>query len=361
MSFKEINGSLCVEEVPLTDIAKDYGTPSYVYSSSLIRKNFENYSSHLRKQDKLCFAVKANSNIHLLEYLKSLGSGFDVVSGGELKKSLLAGASPENIVFSGVGKSYEEIELAIQNNIFSINLESENELKRVIQIAKDKGVKANCSIRINPDISTESHPFIETGNKDSKFGISSSSAFLVSNRASESGVINIVGLASHIGSQIFDKNIILENLRFLVDLTKEFREKGHLINTINLGGGLGIRYKDEPEILPSEFMKDILDIIEPLELKLIFEPGRSIIGNAGVLLTSIEYLKKTDTGNFAILDSGMNDLIRPSLYDAWHKVSTLEKSSQSGASPPPQIQKQSVKIVQKSSKNLQKSSKNRDF
>ena len=328
MNFLEINNSFCVEGVPLSDIAKDYGTPAYVYSSSQIEKNFNNYYSFLREKDKVCFSVKSNSNIHILQLLSDLGSGFDVVSTGELKKSLIAGGKSENIVFSGIGKSQEDIELALQEKIFSINLESEAELDRIIKIAKSNGILANCSIRINPDISSNSHPFIETGNKSSKFGLSKTIAIKVAERAVDSGIINIIGLASHIGSQISNKELVLENLDYLIETTQELQNKGFSLKTINLGGGFGISYKNEPELQPSEVIKDVLKTISSLDINLVLEPGRSILGNAGILLTKLEYLKETEAFNFAIADSGMNDLLRPSLYGAWHKITTIEKNSE---------------------------------
>ena len=325
--FNKINGSLCADQVPLTDIAKDYGTPAYVYSASLIKDNYSKYSSCIRREDKLCFSVKSNSNTHILEILAKIGSGFDVVSGGELKRSLLAGGDPKNIVFSGVGKSYQDIELALKNNIFSLNVESESELERVIEIAKKNGTKANCSIRVNPNISSDAHPYIDTGQQTSKFGLSKDICIGVVEKALDSGVINLIGLASHIGSQIFNKHLILQSLEKLIDIAKEITKKGQLIQYLNIGGGLGISYKEEQQIRPSDYLIEAIKKLESLDINLVLEPGRSIVGNAGMLLTRVEYLKETQTDNFAILDSGMNDLARPALYEAWHNISTIEENS----------------------------------
>ena len=329
MSFLEVNNSLCVEGVPLLDIARDYGTPAYVYSSSQIIKNFDNYFSSIRKDDKICFSVKSNSNIHILELLANKGSGFDVVSSGELRKCLIAGGKPENIVFSGVGKSIEDIELALKEEIFSINIESEAELDRIIEIAKKNGAIAQCSFRLNPDISAGSHPFVETGGKSSKFGLSKTNALEAAKKAENSGVIKIKGIASHVGSQISKKEIVIKNLDFLMQTKKDFQEAGIILNNINIGGGLGISYKGEDQLIPSDVLKEVIDRLALTDTNLIVEPGRSIVGKAGILLTKLEYLKRTETSNFAIIDAGMNDLIRPSLYNAWHNIRTIEKSENS--------------------------------
>ena len=326
--LNRIEGKLFIDEVSLEDLAKEYGTPIYVYSGSKIKENLNGYLSSVREQDKVCYSVKSNSNIHLLELLADLGSGFDVVSGNELRKCLEAGAKPEDIVFSGVGKTEEELVLAIKENIFSINIESEEELDRIIKIAKDLEKKAQCMIRINPDISSESHPYIQTGLKTSKFGILREGIDSLVEKASKSGLINLKGIASHVGSQIFNKELIFENLNLLIEIANNLIRQGHALSYIDLGGGLGISYQEEKELKPKGVLEEVISKLEPLNLNLLLEPGRSISGNTGVLLSKVEYLKKTSDLNFAVIDSGMNDLLRPSLYQAWHNISVVETINQ---------------------------------
>lgn len=326
--LNRIEGKLFIDEVSLEDLAKEYGTPVYVYSGSKLKENLNGYLSSVREQDKVCYSVKSNSNIHLLELLADLGSGFDVVSGNELRKCLEAGAKPEDIVFSGVGKTEEELVLAIKENIFSINIESEEELDRIIKIAKDLEKKAQCMIRINPDISSESHPYIQTGLKTSKFGILREGIDSLVEKASKSGLINLKGIASHVGSQIFNKELIFENLNLLIEIANNLIRQGHALSYIDLGGGLGISYQEEKELKPRAVLEEVISKLEPLNLNLLLEPGRSISGNTGVLLSKVEYLKKTSDLNFAVIDSGMNDLLRPSLYQAWHNISVVETNNQ---------------------------------
>ena len=326
--LNRIEGKLFIDEVSLEDLAKEYGTPVYVYSGSKLKENLNGYLSSVREEDKVCYSVKSNSNIHLLELLADLGSGFDVVSGNELRKCLEAGARPEDIVFSGVGKTEEELVLAIKENIFSINIESEEELDRIIKTAKDLEKKAQCMIRINPDISSESHPYIQTGLKTSKFGILREGVDSLVEKASKSGLINLKGIASHVGSQIFNKELIFENLNLLIEIANNLIRQGHALSYIDLGGGLGISYQEEKELKPRGVLEEVISKLEPLNLNLLLEPGRSISGNTGVLLSKVEYLKKTSDLNFAVIDSGMNDLLRPSLYQAWHNISVVETNNQ---------------------------------
>ena len=326
--LNRIEGKLFIDEVSLEDLAKEYGTPVYVYSGSKLKENLNGYLSSVREEDKVCYSVKSNSNIHLLELLADLGSGFDVVSGNELRKCLEAGAKPEDIVFSGVGKTEEELVLAIKENIFSINIESEEELDRIIKTAKDLEKKAQCMIRINPDISSESHPYIQTGLKTSKFGILREGVDSLVEKASKSGLINLKGIASHVGSQIFNKELIFENLNLLIEIANNLIRQGHALSYIDLGGGLGISYQEEKELKPRGVLEEVISKLEPLNLNLLLEPGRSISGNTGVLLSKVEYLKKTSDLNFAVIDSGMNDFLRPSLYQAWHNISVVETNNQ---------------------------------
>jgi len=319
------NGELYLDNISLSDLANKYGTPSYVYSASLIRKNFLEYKDSLRAADKVCFAVKSNSNINLLKLLNSLGSGFDVVSGNELKRCLVAGADPKDIVFSGVGKTKEEIKLAIEKNIFSINIESESELERIVQISQKAAQQVNCAIRVNPNISSESHPYISTGLKSSKFGVTSEVALKMSKRIQGIENVNLTGIACHIGSQITKPELILESLEHLMTLAEEINRDKKTVSFLDIGGGLGITYKNEESADTKEIMNKVLERIKNLDFNLVVEPGRSIVGNAGVLLSEVEYIKETETTNFAIIDAGMNDLIRPSLYSAWHKVSAVKE------------------------------------
>jgi len=319
------NGELYLDNISLSDLANKYGTPSYVYSASLIRKNFLEYKDSLRAADKVCFAVKSNSNINLLKLLNSLGSGFDVVSGNELKRCLVAGADPKDIVFSGVGKTKEEIKLAIEKNIFSINIESESELERIVQISQKAAQQVNCAIRVNPNISSESHPYISTGLKSSKFGVTSEVALKMSKRIQGIENVNLTGIACHIGSQITKPELILESLEHLMALAEEINRDKKTVSFLDIGGGLGITYKNEESADTKEIMNKVLERIKNLDFNIVVEPGRSIVGNAGVLLSEVEYIKETETTNFAIIDAGMNDLIRPSLYSAWHKVSAVKE------------------------------------
>ena len=322
--FNRKEGQLFIDDISLKDVAKKFGTPVYVYSANKLKENLSNYVSSVRKEDKVCYSVKSNSNIHILSLLSELGSGFDVVSGNELRRCLEAGAKPEDIVFSGVGKTKEEIRLAISAGIFSINIESEEELERIINISKDLKKQAECTIRINPDLSSESHPYIQTGLKTSKFGVLKEKVDSMARKASESGSVNLKGIASHVGSQIFDKELILENLNLLIEISTHLTKQGHNLRYLDLGGGFGISYQEEKELKIDEVLTEIISVLEPLNLNLILEPGRSISGNAGVLLSKIEYLKKTPDLNFAVIDSGMNDFLRPSLYQAWHDISVVE-------------------------------------
>ena len=320
------NGELYLDDISLSDLAISYGTPSYVYSSSLIRNNFLEYKDSIRIDDKVCFAVKSNSNTNILKLLSSMGSGFDDVSGNELKRCLVAGADPKNIVFSGVGKTKEEIKLALEKGIFSINIESESELERVIQVVEETNKKANCAIRINPDISAESHPYIETGLRSSKFGVTKKIALMMSRRIQEIENVNLIGLACHIGSQITKPELILDSLEHLINLAKEINKESKDISFLDIGGGLGITYKDEERANTKDIINRVIDRIKHLDFVLVVEPGRSIIGNAGILLSQVEYIKETETTNFAIVDAGMNDLMRPSLYSAWHDVTAVKQT-----------------------------------
>ena len=324
--FNEKEGQLYVDDLPIAEIVDKYGTPAYVYSNSKIQKNYIKYADALREGDLICYAVKANSNIHILKELVQLGSGFDVVSGNELKRCIEAGADPKKIVFSGVAKSSEELELAINNEILSINIESEDEFDRIVAISEALNKNTNCSIRINPDIPTGSHKYIETGLKTSKFGVDTQTLNNISLKAKNKEFIQITGIASHIGSQISDNSLIMKSLEHLLTAHKSLMNDGHDINFLDVGGDLGITYKEEIPGDPKSLIAEICKELESSNLNIILEPGRSITGAAGVLIAKVEYLKLTDHKNFAIINAGMNDLMRPALYDSWHAVKEIRKS-----------------------------------
>ena len=323
--FNEKEGQLYVDDLPVSEIANNYSTPAFIYSASEIRNNFNKYTGTLRKGDLICYAVKANSNIHILKELVDLGSGFDVVSGNELKRCIQAGADPKKIVFSGVAKSSEDLELAINEGIFSINIESEDEFDRVCDISQNLNKEVQCAIRINPDIPTGSHKYIETGLKTSKFGVGSETLQNISSKAKDKPLIKISGIACHIGSQISDNSLIIKSLEHLLDAQKLLIKDEHKLEFLDIGGGLGITYKEETPGNPESLILEILNKISALNLNIILEPGRSITGTAGILVTKVEYLKLTEHKNFAIIDAGMNDLMRPALYDAWHTVKEVKK------------------------------------
>ena len=317
-------GNLFVENILGAELAKKYGTPAFIYSSEVIRNNYALYSNHKREDDLICYAVKANSNLNIIKMLVDIGSGFDVVSGNELKKCLLAGADKNKIVFSGVAKSEEEITHAIENEILSINIESINEYKRIEKISSSLNKKVKCALRVNPDITIGSHKYIETGAKSSKFGLGKKDVNEVSELALKSENIELTTIACHIGSQISDENLILQSLDYIFVIAEELKKQGHEISCLDIGGGLGIKYHNEKKGDPALLIKEIKHRLNGTNYKFILEPGRSIIGNAGILISKVEYIKEAGDKKFAIVDTGMNDLIRPSLYEAWHGVMELE-------------------------------------
>ena len=317
-------GNLFVENILGAELAKKYGTPAFIYSSEVIRNNYALYSNQKREDDLICYAVKANSNLNIIKMLVDIGSGFDVVSGNELKKCLLAGADKNKIVFSGVAKSEEEIAHAIENEILSINIESINEYKRIEKISSSLNKKVKCALRVNPDITIGSHKYIETGAKSSKFGLGKKDVNEVSELALKSENIELTTIACHIGSQISDENLILQSLDYIFVIAEELKKQGHEISCLDIGGGLGIKYHNEKKGDPALLIKEIKRRLNGTNYKFILEPGRSIIGNAGILISKVEYIKEAGDKKFAIVDTGMNDLIRPSLYEAWHGVMELE-------------------------------------
>ena len=314
------DNQLYVEDIPVIQITKEYGSPAFIYSSKAINDNFQSYQSEIREGDLICYAVKANSNLHILKLLSDLGSGFDVVSGNELKRCILAGADKNKIVFSGVAKTEEEITLAIENDILSINIESYGEFERILEVSKELNKKVNCALRVNPDIAIGSHKYIQTGSKTSKFGLDKESVLKISSQCEIDGPIKLTSVASHIGSQISDENLILESVDYLIEIADELAKNGHNIEYLDIGGGLGIQYRDEEEGSPKILLEKVKELLSERDFKIILEPGRSVIGTAGILVSKVEYIKEAGEKKFAIIDAGMNDLIRPSLYEAWHKV-----------------------------------------
>jgi len=320
-AFTYQNGQLHAEGVPLAQIAAQFGTPCYIYSRRHIEQQFHAWSNALAGQSHLlCFAVKANSNLAVLGLLAKLGAGFDIVSGGELSRVLAAGGDPHKVIFSGVGKTHEEMQQALRVGVHCFNIESSNELERLQQVASRLNIKANVALRVNPNVDAKTHPYIATGLKDNKFGIDIKEAEAVYQRAAELPNIELRGIDCHIGSQLTSLPPFLDALSHLLDLQERLAARGIAIKHLNLGGGLGVRYRDETPPTPANYVKAVRQRLGGRELTLMFEPGRSMVANAGVLLTRAQYLKHSAHKNFAIVDAGMNDLIRPALYQAWMAI-----------------------------------------
>ncbi len=319
--FTYLNEELFAEKVALSAIAARYGTPSFIYSRASIEQQFGLYKKALAGSSHLiCYAVKANSNLAVLNVLAKLGSGFDIVSSGELQRVLRAGGDPGKVIFSGVGKSEMEIGEALAAGILCFNIESEQELERIDRIAKKMGRQAPVSLRVNPDVDAGTHPYISTGLKENKFGIDSEQAFLVYQRAASMPNIAVIGIDCHIGSQLIDMSPLMDAVERLLALLERLQAVGINIKHFDIGGGLGVQYKEEQPPLPESFIRTVLEKIAGRGLTLLLEPGRSIVGNAGVFLTRVEYIKHTAHKNFAIIDGAMNDLIRPALYNAWQNI-----------------------------------------
>ncbi len=323
------DGYLYAEQVAVEHIVERFGTPVYVYSRQAFEQNWRAYDDALQGYPHLvCYAVKANSNIAVLNILSRLGAGFDIVSGGELERVLHAGGDPGKVVFSGVGKRVEEIQRALEVGIRCFNVESESELERLDQIAREMGKLAPVSLRVNPDVDANTHPYISTGLKENKFGITMEQAAGVYQRAQQMPGLNIVGIDCHIGSQLTETAPFQAALERLLSLLDQIGSMGIELSHIDLGGGLGICYQDELPPTPAEYVASLLPLLADRDLEIIVEPGRSIAGNSGILVTKVEYLKPTEARNFAIVDAAMNDLLRPSLYSAWQAVlPVIEKDS----------------------------------
>ena len=317
-NFKQ--GELFCEDVPIKNIAEKFGTPAYVYSKATLLRHLDVYQKSLESLNGIvCFSVKALSNLSILKLLDEHGSGFDIVSGGELHRCIKAGIDPKKIIFSGVGKSADEIALALKVGILSFNVESESELKRIYQISKNMNLKAPIGLRVNPDVDAGGHEYIKTGKKENKFGISFEKALDIAKEYSNKPELNFLAITCHIGSQILDLKSFKNAAKQMLDLANRLDQIGLEIKIIDMGGGLGVRYIDEETSAPAELMKIYQDVFSGTNKRIFLEPGRSIAANAGILLAKVEYLKN----NFLITDAAMNDLLRPALYKANHQVVPL--------------------------------------
>jgi diaminopimelate decarboxylase len=319
--FHYRNDELFAEDVAVRDIAEQYGTPCYVYSRATLERHWHAFDQALAERPHLiCFAVKANSNLAVLNVLARLGSGFDIVSVGELERVLAAGGDPARVVFSGVGKRADEMRRALQVGIRCFNVESEAELERLNHVAAELGARAPVSIRVNPDVDAKTHPYISTGLRENKFGIDIRQVRQVYQRAARLAHLRITGIDCHIGSQLTTTAPFLDALERVLGLAEQLTADGLAIDHLDLGGGLGIRYTDEQPPQPAEYVAAINDRLGALPYEILLEPGRAIAGNAGILLTRVEYLKPTAARQFAIIDAAMNDLLRPALYQATQEI-----------------------------------------
>ena len=323
--FQEHNGELWAEDVRVTDLAREYGTPLYVYSAATLTRHFQAFDSAFSRIPHLtCFSVKCNSNLHVLKLLKELGAGADIVSGGELHRALQAGMDPKAIVFSGVGKQDFEMQAALAADILMFNVESAQELETLSRLAQETQTTARISLRINPDVDPQTHPYISTGLKENKFGIEMSQAVDLYVRANELPGIEPVGIDCHIGSQLTQIEPFLDALKRLTSLRSQLVDMGMNIQYLDLGGGLGITYSEEDPPHPKDFGQALTEALQDQDLTLILEPGRVIAGNAGILVSRVLAAKKTEHKNFVIVDAAMNDLIRPSLYSAYHRIAEVQ-------------------------------------
>ncbi|MFB4394800.1 MULTISPECIES: diaminopimelate decarboxylase [unclassified Pseudomonas] len=324
-AFNYRDAELFAEGVALSAIAERFGTPTYVYSRAHIEAQYRSYADALEGTESLvCFAVKANSNLGVLNVLARLGAGFDIVSGGELERVLAAGGRADRVVFSGVGKTREDMRRALEVGVHCFNVESTDELERLQVVAAEMGKVAPVSLRVNPDVDAGTHPYISTGLKENKFGIAIADAEAIYVRAAQLPNLDVIGVDCHIGSQLTTVAPFLDALDRLLDLVDRLADCGIHLRHLDLGGGVGVRYRDEQPPLVADYIKAIRERVGERDLALVFEPGRYIVANAGVLLTRVEYLKHTEHKDFAIVDAAMNDLIRPALYQAWMGVSAVK-------------------------------------
>jgi diaminopimelate decarboxylase len=314
-----------MEDVPLKDIIQEYGSPCYAYSKRAISENFLDYQRALSSRDHLiCYAVKSNSNIAVLQILAKLGAGFDIVSVGELERVLLAGGDPAKVVYSGVAKTAAEMRRALEAGIHCFNVESESELKLLNKTAAETNQMAPVSIRVNPDVDAKTHPYISTGLKENKFGIDISRAYEVYQQATEMDNISVVGVDCHIGSQLTDITPFIDAMKHLLLLVDRLADSGIKLKHIDIGGGLGVRYQNETVPSLTSYMDALAPLLKDRTETLVMEPGRSISANAGILLTQVQVIKKNGDKNFAVVDAAMNDMLRPALYDAWMDINPIE-------------------------------------
>ena len=328
MAISRHSGHLFIEKKSAAEIAKEFGTPCYVYSKHSIEASFNRFkNAFAHRKNLICYAVKANSNIAIINMLARLGSGFDIVSGGELSRVIAAGGDPRKVVFSGVGKTKTEINYALKKGIKCFNIESESELYRIAAVAKELNKDTNVSFRVNPDVDAKTHPYISTGLKENKFGVDVNDAPRLYQIAVELPHINPTGIDCHIGSQLTDIAPMRDAALKMVELTDALGAENIPIEHIDFGGGLGIQYQDESPIDQEDFVSMLLEIMGGREQEILVEPGRSIVGNSGVLLTTIEYLKHGSNKNFIVVDAAMNDLARPSLYSAYHQIDNIDSKN----------------------------------
>ena len=329
--FNYKGDSLFAEAIPVADIAQKYGTPCFIYSRATLERHYGVYQEALEGCPHLiCFAVKANSNLAVINVLARLGAGFDIVSGGELERVIAAGGDTSKVIFSGLGKTEAEIERALQLGIYCFNIESGAELDRIDRIAQRLGKKAPISVRVNPDVNTDTHPYISTGQKENKFGISYEQAIDIYRRAAILEGIKILGIDCHIGSQLTSVEPFLDATDRLLTLTDRLANEGILLTHFDVGGGLGVTYGEEEPPHPSELIAMIRSRFANREMTLLIEPGRTISANAGIFVTKVEYLKQTNHKNFAIIDGAMNDLLRPALYGAWQEIIPVNRRQGDG-------------------------------
>jgi len=329
--FNYKGDSLLAEAIPVADIAQKYGTPCFIYSRATLERHYGVYQEALEGCPHLiCFAVKANSNLAVINVLARLGASFDIVSGGELERVIAAGGDASKVIFSGLGKTEAEIERALQLGIYCFNIESGAELDRIDRIAQRLGKKAPISVRVNPDVNTDTHPYISTGQKENKFGISYEQAIDIYRRAAILEGIKILGIDCHIGSQLTSVEPFLDATDRLLTLTDRLANEGILLTHFDVGGGLGVTYGEEEPPHPSELIAMIRSRFANREMTLLIEPGRTISANAGIFVTKVEYLKQTNHKNFAIIDGAMNDLLRPALYGAWQEIIPVNRRQGDG-------------------------------
>ncbi|HUX64960.1 diaminopimelate decarboxylase [Sulfuricella sp.] len=326
--FSRHDAELCVESVPLSRIAEEFGTPCYVYSHAALTAAYQSFDSAFAEREHLiCYAVKANSSLAILNLFARLGAGFDIVSGGELARVLAAGGEAKKVVFSGVGKTADEMRQALEAGILCFNVESESELERLNKVAGEMGRRAPVSLRVNPDVDPKTHPYISTGLKGNKFGIAYTDAVRLYCKARDLPHLEVVGIDCHIGSQITEVTPFADALDKILLLIDALAKEGIAIHHLDLGGGLGICYSDETPPPVADYADTLLEKLADRKFKILLEPGRVLVGNAGLLLTKVEYLKHGETKNFALVDAAMNDLMRPALYDAYHAILPVKENT----------------------------------